>query len=255
MRILRPVRREASVGVVIGDAHWAPGQDFRRARVLHNVIDAFAPDVVVTMGDWHDMPSLCRYSKKRELEGARIAADIEVGDEAAEIAFPDCGGYELVRVMGNHEQRLLDYTGDRPELDGGGLGLEFGRWPAETRRVPYGSAGDVCGFAVAHHLPSGIGGKPITSQSNLAASLLSHGHCGSIVGHDHRFHHARATTFLGRHIDAFNAGCFVDQSDPAWAGNAARLWSRGVLILYKVFEGSVERWEWLPWEHLKENYQ
>ena len=67
--------------LVIGDAHAKPGVSNDRFEWLGKLVIRVRPDVVINMGDWADMASLCLYDKgKRSYEGRRYLEDIEAAN-------------------------------------------------------------------------------------------------------------------------------------------------------------------------------
>jgi hypothetical protein len=61
--------------IVIPDAHAHPDYDNGRFDVLGDYINRHRPDIVVSIGDWADMASICEHSSKLSLEGKRYKAD------------------------------------------------------------------------------------------------------------------------------------------------------------------------------------
>jgi hypothetical protein len=107
--------------LLIPDAQIKPGVDTSHIDWAAQAVVEYLPDTIVVIGDWWDLPSLSRYDKPGglKLEGARIQADIDVGNEAferfvkpmeAEIKRRKRRGLEpwnprRVFCKGNHEDR------------------------------------------------------------------------------------------------------------------------------------------------------
>jgi hypothetical protein len=109
--------------IVIPDMQVRPGVPLDHACWAAQAIVEYKPDVVVILGDLWDLPSLSSYDAPGSirLEGARIAEDIEAGNEAFQRLVgpmqkevkrqatrklktrwtPDCHF-----LMGNHENRI-----------------------------------------------------------------------------------------------------------------------------------------------------
>ncbi len=115
------------------DAHARPGESLERFRWLGNLIMDTMPDVIIDIGDWWDMESLCSYDKgTKAFEGRRYKHDIEAGHEADALAFGPIVRYNntrsrlkkkhysplILRTTGNHEQRISRAIQRQPELDG-----------------------------------------------------------------------------------------------------------------------------------------
>ena len=102
--------------LVIPDAHAQPGVDNERFSLLGRMICDVRPDVVVSIGDLFDLPSLSSYNVGRKsFEGRTYADDIDAGLEAQELLFGEVEKYNRRRsnpvkpewhyCLGNHEQR------------------------------------------------------------------------------------------------------------------------------------------------------
>ena len=72
--------------LVIPDAHAQPAVDNERFSLLGRMICDVRPDVVVSIGDLFDLPSLSSYDVGRKsFEGRTYADDIDAGLEAQEL--------------------------------------------------------------------------------------------------------------------------------------------------------------------------
>jgi len=107
--------------LIIPDTQIKPGVDTRHIDWAALALVEYLPDVCVVLGDWWDCESLSSYEKPGglKLEGARIKADIDVGNEAferlvqpmnKEIARRKRAGLEpwtprCIFLKGNHEDR------------------------------------------------------------------------------------------------------------------------------------------------------
>ena len=91
------------------------------------------PDVIVVLGDWWDMPSLCSYDVgTKEYEGRQYIADIEAGVNAMEIFMQPIRRVQaaqrrakksvwkprLVFLEGNHEYRIQRAINHDRKLEG-----------------------------------------------------------------------------------------------------------------------------------------
>ena len=72
-------RREPRTHLLIGDGHAKPGVPNDRFDWLGRMVLELRPDVVINMGDGHDMPSLCFYE---DYAHATYKADCEAGKDA-----------------------------------------------------------------------------------------------------------------------------------------------------------------------------
>ena len=127
------MRKDGRTHLIIPDAHAKPKDNFRRFEWLGELILQEMPDVIVDIGDWWDMPSLCSYDKgMKSFEGRRYKDDIEAGHRADQLAFGPIVKYNntrsrlkkkqyaplLLRTRGNHEQRINKAVERQAELEG-----------------------------------------------------------------------------------------------------------------------------------------
>jgi hypothetical protein len=256
--------------LVIGDAHARPGVSNDRFSHLGKIIVDLQPDVVVDMGDWADMESLCSYDgstltggsvKKTSFEGRRYKADIEVAVEARDRvhqALQAAGRKRPRRIAlgGNHDddrfQRVKSLV---PELEGiidvKDLQIESYGW----ERIPFGQSVDLGGFEFKHYFTSGVMGRP-TSGEYPAAQLLKSQFRSCVAGHDHIFNEAHRTANGGRRIQAFKAGCFLDpEQTESYAREANDMWSKGLLFMQGVQDGvCTDGFLWLSAKAIKREY-
>lgn len=69
--------------LIISDVQVRPGRDYRFLEAIGNYIIETRPDVVVNIGDFADMESLCTYDKgTKSFEGRRYTNDVEAAQEA-----------------------------------------------------------------------------------------------------------------------------------------------------------------------------
>ena len=165
--------------LVIPDAHARPGVDNRRFDALGNFIVDKRPDVVVSIGDWADMASLCSYDKgTRHAEGRRYTDDITSSIDALERTMSIVNkAHRKTRkkkpdfhiTIGNHENRIDRAQDLSPELYGklALSDLQFEKYGWNV--VPFLAPLVIEGICFQHYLPSGPMGRP-TSGVNHARS-------------------------------------------------------------------------------------
>lgn len=231
--------------LIVGDPHAHPDHHNDRAIWLGKLINDIKPDTVVVLGDTADMPSLCSYDKgKKSFQGRSYRADIESHNDfqdklwstvrAAKKRLP-----HRITLLGNHEQRIGRAIEVQPELEGtiSYDDLELDSWYDEVVHYNGGTPGsiEVDGITYAHYLVSGVSGRPLSSI-NMAGALLAKQHSSCTVGHLHTLHYGIDTTGRGRKISALCAGVYQDYNSP-FAGEAGKLWWRGVVICRNVEDG------------------
>jgi hypothetical protein len=244
--------------LLIPDAHACPGEDLRRFDWLGELILLLQPDVIVDIGDWFDMPSLCSYDKgTRSFEGRRYNDDIEAGHEADMRAFGPIVKYngtrscqkkkqynpEIYRIRGNHEQRILKCAEKEPMLEGT-IGMEdiTPRLTSLDFRVsPFLKPVIVDGVCYSHYFVSGIMGKPVSS----ARMMLAKHHISCTAGHAHLRDWAEGIRADGSRIQGLICGSFHDPDHrSSYAPEQAQaLWWDGLHIKDHVKNGDYDRTE------------
>lgn len=240
--------------LIIPDSHAHPDHSNERYSWLGNLIVDVKPDVVVDIGDWWDMPSLCSYDRgKRSFEGRRYHRDIAAGVEAQDRMFAPIRKQKkklprFVRCLGNHEDRINRALDMDPILEGT-IGLsdlqskEYG-WEEHA----FKDVVEIDGVSYSHFFASGVMGRPVVS----ARSLVQKKHQSCTQGHIHTFDYFVDSDVRGRTIHGLFAGVYQDyEADYAGQGNA--LWVPGVAIKRGVENGSYDL-EWVSLKRIKEIY-
>lgn len=234
--------------LVVGDPHATPKQSNRRAIWLGKLIRDLKPDKVIVLGDTADMPSLCSYDRGRKSAiGRTYQQDIDAhGDFQEKLWHTVRKGKRRLpsayTLIGNHEYRIERAVDIQPELDGvvSLEDLQLGKFYDEV--VPYegSTPGSITinGVNYAHYLVSGTSGRPISGERH-ASSLISKRLSSCVVGHSHLLDVATRTTHNGKRVYGIAAGCYQEHS-PSFAGDAAKLWWRGVIVLDNVDKGSFD---------------
>ena len=245
--------------LVIPDAHAKPGESLRRFEWLGELIMQEMPDVIIDIGDWYDMESLCVYDKgTKTAEGRSYKDDIEAGREAERLSFGRILDYNnkmtrskkkkynptIIRTMGNHEApRIKRYLEKNPEMDavstrdvispmGGDL---------DMRTFDFLSPAITDGIAYSHYFVSGIMGRPITG----AHLLLSKKMMSCTMGHSHLRDWAEGMRIDGTRMQGLICGSFHDPDhDSTYADTQAQgLWWNGLHIKNDVDQGNYDRTE------------
>lgn len=229
------------IHLVIPDSHALPGYDNRRYDYIGHLINDIRPDVVVDIGDWFDMASLCSYDKgKKSFEGRRYHKDIEAGVEAQDRVKTIVDRQKrkrprYIRTLGNHENRIQKLINISPEYDGlisldDLLSKEY-NWEQYDFNTPV----EVDGIHYCHSFPSGAMGKPIGGE-NIGRMLIQKKHVSCTQGHSHLLDYAVRSTIDGRKISGLSVGCYLDYT-PDFAASTSHLWDRGVVIKTQVEDG------------------
>jgi hypothetical protein len=242
------------VHIIIPDSHAHPDFSNKRYDWLGELIADVKPDVVVDIGDWFDMPSLCSYDRgTKSFEGRRYKRDIEAGLDAQERMLAPILRQKrklprFVRTLGNHEQRIVKAIERDPVLEGT-IGLsdlqskEY-RW----EEYPFLEPVNIDGVNYAHYFTSGVLGRAVPNARQLLIKHLA----SCTMGHHHTFDYARQSNINNQQINALVCGVFQDYKSD-YAGPANSIWDRGVVIKRDVHDGMYDM-EWISLKRLKEAY-
>jgi hypothetical protein len=193
------------------------------------------PDVIVCIGDFADMPSLCSYDKgKKSFEGRRYVNDIEAARTAMDrltAHWRDIPDYKprQVLTLGNHEDRITRAVEDAAVLEGA-IGLHDLAYESFGWEVhPFLEVVKIDGIEYSHYFTSGVMGRPVTS----AAALLRTRQGSAVMGHvqhtDLCFHPRT------QHIGIFAGTCMLHDED--YLGLQGNCQRRQVVMLYEVNDG------------------
>jgi len=241
--------------LVIPDSHATPGEHNDRYSWLAGLAIDIKPDVIVDIGDWWDMSSLCSYDKgTRGFHGRRYQADVAAGVEAQDRLVSPLRARKkkmprLVRCIGNHEHRIERAIAREPELLEGTIGMrdlqsrEYG-----FEEFPFLEVVNINGVNFAHYFASGVMGRPVAS----ARALLTNQNATCIQGHSHTFDYATKANVEGKRFHGIFCGVYQDYL-PDFAKAQAYLWRPGVLVLRDVWEGDFDM-EWISIQRMERTY-
>jgi len=253
--------------LILGDSHAKPKVSNERYLWFARMILDIRPDVVIDIGDFFDMESLCSYDRgKLGWERRSYANDIDCGLEAQSIIKDTIYNHNkkrhrkyrceprMVRCIGNHENRINRVVSEQPELSGT-VGMhslrseEYG-WEAYPFLVPV----QIDGVAYCLYFTSGIMGRPISSSASTAAALITKKSCTCMQGHSHTLDYAEKADAMGSKVQAFSCGCYMEHEEGYAGPQVNKLWSRGILILREVGSKSGFSFEWKNMSAIKELY-
>lgn len=244
--------------IVIPDSHAHPDFNNDRYRLLGNLITDIKPDVVIDIGDWFDMASLCSYDKgKKSFEGRRYTKDISAGVEAQDILLNIVDKQKkkrprFVRTLGNHENRVNKLINMAPEYEGLVSTKDFQSAEYHWEEVEFNKPINIDGINYCHHFSSGNTGKPIGGD-NIGRMLLQKKHQSCTQGHSHLFDYSVRTAIGGNKIMGLSVGCFFDY-EASYADQSNPVWDRGVVVKRNVQNGVYDI-EWISMERLKKEYK
>lgn len=225
---------------IIPDRQARPGVPLDHNRWLGKAIAAYKPDVLIDLGDNADFPSVSTHSMPGSLdkEGQRLRLDIAAAQEADRILFKAMGRFRpkrMVRLRGNHEDRLDRYLQLNPVLEGL-IGLDLLNDGNDWEIVPYfnGSPGVIVidGISYAHYFVSPNTGRPIGGNATYKLAAIGSPY---IMGHVQGYDIGTRQYATGRVIRGIVAGsCYL--SDEPYKGQANKHW-RGAVVLNEVCHG------------------
>ena len=231
--------------LIIPDAHAHPLFHNKRADLLGQLMADLKPDVVVNLGDQWDFPSLCSYDKgKKSFWGRAYAADLEAGLDFSERMWAPIRKLKKklpysTFLEGNHEERIKRLLSIQPELEGtvGFNDLDLKRNYDDIVEYQGSTPGQtsIDGVIYCHYAISGVMGRAISGE-HPGYSLLTKKFQSITCGHIHTFDHCTRTTAEGQRLNGMVAGVFQDYWAD-YAGEANRIWWRGVVIKRDVENG------------------
>jgi hypothetical protein len=238
---------------VIPDPHAHPDHDNKRFTTLGKAVIDIKPDVIICIGDWFDMPSLCSYDRgTRGFEGRRYKKDIAAGIDALEKFVKPIRDYNaqqrhnrkaqykprMVFLHGNHEYRIVKATQTDPVLDGtiGLADLQIEKYFDEV--YDFLEIVSIDGIAYSHYFTSGVMGRAIGGE-HAGYSLLTKKFQSCTMGHTHTFDHSTRTRADGTRLHGLVCGVYQDYVSE-WAGPANELWWSGVVIKNNVKNGDYD---------------
>ena len=242
--------------LVVPDSHDKPGVANTRYHLLANVAFHYKPDVIVNIGDWADMPSLCSYDKgTKSFEGRRYKEDIKAANDAirvfetrlSELTAKEATSKkkkkyvpQKITTWGNHEHRIVRAANSQPELHGtislGDIRFADYGWTC----VPYMVPTIINGVAFAHCFGSGVMNRPISSE-HQATTMIKKKFMSCVAGHTHLRDFAERTSADGTKLNAMTVGCYLEPGQVEdYAGEAQNLWWNGLVVMHDVKNGSFD---------------
>lgn len=244
--------------LLIPDAHSAPNESLRRFEWLGEFILTEMPDVIIDIGDWYDMESLCSYDKgTKSFEGRRYKADIQAGKEAERLSFGRIVEYNdtctrnkkkkynptILRTRGNHEERINRAVERQAELDGIiGIADTISSLDLNFINVPFLKTCIIHDIAFSHYFVSGIMGRPVAS----ASALLAKHHMSTVMGHSHTKDWSGGVKADGTRMQGLICGSYhdPDHSSSFASEQAESIWWSGLHVFRDVYKGDYDREEY-----------
>lgn len=246
--------------IVIPDGQVKPGIKINHWAAIGNYIAEWRPEVIVNLGDFYDMTSLCKYEDDLAASTQRhIEKDIAAGDAAWKAwtePWINIKGYKprMLYTLGNHEYRWTRLMGEQPNLRGAirepwGLALKQG-WHVASYLKPI----TIDGVTYAHLFVKGANGR-VTNAKFGAANARTQ------VLREMRSCTAGHKPGLDVHIQPIGRGsmrgiiagsCY--QHDEEYMTPQGTTYWRGILVKHGVRQGNYDLME-VSLEYLLRKYQ
>lgn len=207
------------------------------------------------------MPSLSSFDKgTRSAMGRTYRADVDAGLDFNTRLWDEVKATKRklprrVFIEGNHEYRIKKAINYQPELEGAISfnDLQLSRFYDDVVEYNGRSPGviEIDQINYSHFFISGVMGKPI-GGTHAAYSILQKCHSSCTAGDLHLLSYDVQTGANGRRIQGLVAGCGMDYDAP-WAGEANRLWWRGVVVKRDVENGCYNP-QFVSMEALRKEY-
>jgi hypothetical protein len=231
--------------LVIPDSHAHPDYHNERYKWVGQLVADIKPDVVVSIGDWADMPSLSSYDKgTKGFEGKRYYKDVAAAHEAQEFFFEPIRKRKkkrprFIQLEGNHEYRIKRaIEADAAHLDGvigvGDLGYADFGWEFVEYEGSTPGIIKVDGISYAHYFTSGVMGRAVSGVNPAYALVTKYGR-SCTMGHTHCYAHYHRSNPVSECIGLV-AGVYQDYYSE-YAGAANEMWWRGVVLCENVEDG------------------
>lgn len=243
--------------LVIPDSHAHPDHGNKRYEYLGHLINDLKPDVVIDIGDWFDMPSLCSYDRgTKGFEGRRYQADIQAGLDAQDRLLSIVRKQKrklpkFIRTLGNHEYRIARAVNQDAILEGT-IGLsDLMSKEYKWEEIPFKEPINVDGINYCHYFTTGVMGRPVSGE-HPGYTLLSKKFESSTQGHIHTFDYCIRSQENGRKIHGLACGVYQDYVAD-YAGPANSMWRAGVVVKHEVDDGDYDL-EWISMRRLQNAY-
>lgn len=224
----------------IPDTQVRPGDPTDHFDWIGAAIQDYEPDVVVHLGDHHDMQSLSSYDGQLSKEGKRYVDDIDAGNAALDRLHAAMGAFKPKRkviLRGNHEHRITRAAEADSRLKGALTFDHFNDRDLGWQPVDYNGATpgiiDIEGVKFAHFFANNMTGRAIGGNASYKL-----GQIGSpfVMGHQQDLDIGTKQFATGRVIRGIVSGsCYL--VDESYKGSANAHW-RGIVVLNEVQNGS-----------------
>lgn len=234
-----------TVHLVVPDLQCKPGVPTDHLRWIGRFILEKKPDVVIDLGDTHDMESLSSWDRgKFQFEGRRYREDIQAGNTGIRLLDePTVDANRKrrvqynprkVRLRGNHEYRIQRYLDEHPEFIGliGYHDINNRDWEVHE----FLEVVEIDGVSYSHFFANPMTGKPYGGQAHTRLKTVG---TSFTMGHQQTLDTAIRYLPSGRQQRALIAGaCYLHDED--YKGQQGNAHWRGVLLCHNVHDGEYD---------------
>jgi hypothetical protein len=190
---------------------------------------------------------------------AHLGGDLDAGYYAEELTFGPIVAYNkhmrdtkhkqykprIIRVVGNHEQRMSKFIKKNPKLEGMFGMYDYGysdlKEKLDMEFIPFLMPINIDGIMYSHYFTSGVMGRPITG----AHLLLKKNMMSCTAGHLHLRDWAEDVRADGVRVQGLISGAFHDPDHVSTYSDhqSSSRWWNGVHIKTGVHDGTYDRTE------------
>lgn len=235
------MKKRGKTHIVIPDTQVKPNVNTDHLEWCGNYIAEKRPDVIIQLGDFADMESLCAYDEgKKSFENRRYRKDVLASHKALKrlvTPWATIRGYKPRKIMllGNHEDRINRAVEIEARLEGVLDTSHLGYESHGFEVVPFLKPKKVDGIVYCHYFPSGPRDRPICT----AKALISKYHTSCVAGHQQGRDIAFGRYPDGRQIIGLICGSFYQHEEGYMSPLTNKHW-RGFYMLHEVVKGSCE---------------
>lgn len=214
------------------------------------------------IGDSADMASLFgadHGNLQAEFEQRRYRDDLDVYHDSRvrlQAGLKKSPKSRLVKITGNHEQRIVKWVRSQPKLTGTISLTDLEDTKFGWSVVPFLQPIQIDQVAYTHYFKRpGSGDQPVGGKIHNVIARYP-GSFSRVFGHTHRFEYYEVQDGTGpKKITAINAGMFCDPADKAhdWAGTDIHAWRPGILTI-NVTKGQIHGFRWYDFSELRRDY-
>jgi hypothetical protein len=251
--------------LILPDAHSKPGECLNRFTWFGKLVNDLQPDVVINIGDFFDMESLCSYDTGTGYaEGRRVKKDLEAGWQAQDLLMQPIIKRKrrkprFVALEGNHEYRLTKAVDRNSTLLQGIVDYRaFGWTEAGWEYYPYkGDTPAIVGIDGLHytHFTTTAATNRAMSGMNIGNSILSKAMRTVIQGHNHIIDFSRKVDIAGNPQWGVSVGCYIeDLNSVRYAGTGALDWWAGAVYIEGINNSSFDDIQFISMNSIKKEY-